>query len=137
MFVIKIENTTYALHPNGKTMFMTFRNRSHAKKTEEMLREFIVKYKTLPATYPDAGAPLALSRSEDWMHLLYELKIEETTNYEMVAMCEICNAGYLHVHDMLEPDPANDKMKLSYEGDVYEPREADIEFLKSYLETLV
>ena len=137
MFIIRLENTTYALHPNGNTMFMGFKNRTHAVRTERLLRQFITRYRTLPATYPDAGAPLTLSRKDDWVHILYSLEIDEIPKHEMISMCELCNAGYLYVHEMMDPGPYNDKMKLSYEGDVYEPREPDIEFMKAYLETLV
>jgi len=135
MHVIRIEHTTYALHINNKTMFMVFRNQNHAHTTESAIRAFIGTHRTLPPT--GGGSPVPLTNPKDWVHLLYELKTEEITSYDLHNMCELCDAGYLYVEDMKIPEPNDDTFKLSYSGNIYNGIETSMDDKIRYLETLL
>ena len=135
MHVIRIERTTYALHTNNKTAFMVFRNRNHAHTTESAIRQFIGKHRTLPP--PSGGNLVALSSPSDWTHLLYELKTEEISSHELHGMCELCNAGYVHVEDMKVPELTDNRFILSYSGNMYDGVEINAEDMARYLETLL
>lgn len=135
MHVIRIQHTTYALHIDNRTMFMVFRNQNHAHTTESAIRAFIGTHRTLPPT--NGTEPIALASPSDWVHLLYELKTEPISEFELHNMCEVCDAGYLYVEDMKVPEMVDDKFKLSYSGSIYDDVEMTMEDRVRYLETLL
>lgn len=138
MHVIRLGRTTYSLHIEGRTMFMIFKHHTHAQITEKAIRHFICTHHTLPPTYVnDNDGPLPLTNPHDWVHLLCDLYIDEIEDYELHTMCELCNAGYLYVEDMKEPNLADEKMKLSYVGDVYDGVDMKFEDVVRYLESLL
>ena len=135
MHVIRIGHTTYALHIDSKTMFMVFKHKNHAHTTEAAIRRFVRTHKTLP---PTGGGPLiSLNNPENWVHLLYELKTDDISSYELHNMCELCDAGYLYVEDMKIPEPNDYTFKLSYNGNIYDGIEMSMDDKIRYLETLL
>lgn len=134
MYIIKIDNTTFSLHPNNKTTFMVFKNYKHAHKINNTIKYFISKNHTLPPTYSYDGMinPLPLTHHDHWTYVLYSINVEEINKNELVSMCKKCNADYFYITDVI-----GDLNKISYLGDIYESPPPDINDTIKYLETLM
>jgi len=134
MYILRLGGTTYALHVNDKTMFMGFREKRHAVITQRMLKRFVSVHKTLPVNCVDRGPlHLPLASPADWPHIISDMEVVDINDIEMRTMCEMCNGGYLYVTNMMNPEG----FKLSYEGEIYDGYEVNIDTIKMYLESLL
>lgn len=135
MYVIRINNTTHGIYKNNKILFVGFKNRNHAITTEAAIRKFVGLNGTLPPM-DDSDNIVKYNDTDDWINILYDMKIEEISYYEMHAMCELCNADFLHVTDMMVKN-TYDILKLAYSGDMHEGFSMSTDEYRYFLETLV
>lgn len=138
-YVVKLGSTLFALHPDKNTMFVTFKHREHAEKTMGAIKHFICTHKTLPPTYPDSNEPLQFVNKDEtlWSQCMHGLYIDEISPPRLYSLCEVHNGGILEVQGMTEPINYEGILNLSFEGGIYEPVEADIHYMKDYLEYLL
>jgi len=118
-------------------MFLTFKHKSHAGNVERSIRHFVLANKTLPLTYPDSTEPLELGDPTAWLEIINNLSVEEITDSDIMGLCELHNAGRLHVVGMQEPKQHEGKLQFKFEGSIYEGEDMSYEDMKKYLEYLV
>lgn len=136
-YVVRVNHSIFALHPGIRTMFMTFKHKTHAADVERSIRHFVMYNKTLPLTYPEATGPVEMDNPEEWLEIVNNLSVEEIPESDIMGLCDIHSAGRLHVVSMGEPKQFEGQLKFKFEGSMYEGKDMDIDEYKNYLEYLV
>ena len=136
-YVVRINHSIFALHPSNRTMFLTFKRKTHAAEVERSIRQFVLAHKTLPLTYPEAQGPMELGDPVAWLEIINNLAVAELTEGDITGLCEIHSAGRLHVVSMKEPKQNEGQLKFKFEGSVYDGEDMSFENMKKYLEYLI
>lgn len=137
--VVRIGTSVFAMHPQSRTMFVTFRHMEHAIRTEQLIRHFIYTHKTLPTMSmqtEERETPLAMREEDGWIVPLQELHVGKIERFELTALCEIHNAGILDVEHMFETD-YEPTLNLSYQGYIEEGKDMSFEDCKKYYDYLL
>ncbi len=136
--VVKIGTSIFALHPEPRTMFVTFRHKEHATRTEHLIRHFIYTHKTLPvmSMRDEYESPLEMREEDGWITPLQELHVGKLERFEITTLCEIHNAGVLDVQHMFETD-YGPILNLSYQGYVEEGKDMSAQDCRKYYEYLI
>ena len=138
--VLRIGTSVFALHPGERTMFVTFKHKEHAERTEKLVRHYLYTHKTLPVmTMSDNGIeeePLKMNHEYGWAIALQDLHVGKLERSDIQGLCEMHNAGILDVEGMNQLD-YGPTLNLSYQGYIEGPIDMSIENAKKYFEYLI
>ena len=133
-YIVRADQSIFALHPQSRTMFLTFKHKEHALDTQCAIRHFVMAHRTLPLTYPNSGIPIQLRNPEDWSQIIKNTFVDEMSESDIMSLCKVHSAGRLHVTSMQRPQQLDYNLDLNFECSVYDGEDMDIDTMRNYLE---